>query len=57
MDEIKKLKERVEFLEKKYKELVEELLISTCQCKKPMHMHFHLTEQDFKEKLLKKIEC
>lgn len=57
MDEIKQLQERIEFLEAKYKELVEEIVNSKCQCKKPMCMHFRLPEQDFRKKLLEKIEC
>lgn len=56
MDEIKELKERVEFLEEKYNELVEELVKGECQCGKPMPMHFHMNEQSLKEYFLNKIK-
>lgn len=55
MDEIKELKDRVQFLEKKYKELVEELCESSCQCGKSMNHHFFLPEDKFKEQLMSRI--
>lgn len=56
MEEIKELKERIQFLEEKYKELVDKITDSTCQCRKPMWMHFQKPEQEFKEELLNKIK-
>jgi hypothetical protein len=56
MDEIKELKERIQFLEEKYNDLVNRITESTCQCKKPMWMHFQKPEKEFKEELLNKIK-
>jgi len=56
MDEIKELKERIAFLEEKYKELVEEVVKTECQCGKAMPMHFHMNEQLLREQFLNKIK-
>jgi hypothetical protein len=56
MDEIKELKERIEFLEQKYKDLVDEILGESCQCQKPMWMHLGGTEEQIKEYFLNKIK-
>jgi len=56
MDEIKELKERIEFLEEKYKELVEEIVKNECQCGKPMPMHFHMNEELLRSHFLNKIK-
>jgi hypothetical protein len=56
MDEIKELKEQIKFLEEKYKELVEEIVKSECQCGKAMPIHFHMNEESLKEHFLNKIK-
>ena len=56
MDEIKELKERIEFLEEKYKELVEEIVKNECQCGKPMPSHFYMNEQSLRDQFLNKIK-
>jgi hypothetical protein len=55
MDEIKELKERIEFLETKYKELVDEYMDFTCMCNKPVHFHLFKDENEIKENLLNRI--
>ncbi len=57
MDEIKELKERIEFLENKYKELVEEYMEFKCMCNKPVHFHLFKDENEVKENLLKRIDA
>ena len=55
MDEIKKLEERVQFLEEKYKELVEEYIGTKCLCGKPVEMHLLSNNDAIRERLLNKI--
>jgi len=55
MDEIKELKERIEFLENKYRELVDEYIDFTCMCNKPIHFHLLKDENEIKENLLNRI--
>lgn len=55
MDEINKLKERIQFLEEKYMELVEEYIGTKCLCGKPVEMHLLSTNDAIKERLLNKI--
>lgn len=57
MDEINDLKDRVEFLENKYKELVEEFMQFKCMCNKPVHFHLLKDENEIKEDLLKRIDA
>jgi len=55
MEEINQLKERIDFLEKKYKELVDEFMEFKCMCNKPVHFHLFKDESEIRENLLKKI--
>lgn len=55
MDEINELKERIQFLEEKYKELVEEYIGTKCLCGKPVEMHLLSTNDAIRERLLNKI--
>ncbi len=56
MEEINQLKERIEFLESKYKELVDEYMEFTCMCNKPVHFHLFKDENEIRENLLKRID-
>ena len=55
MEEINQLKERIEFLEKKYTELVENYVQFKCKCNKPFQFHKGTPAEEIKEELLKQI--
>jgi hypothetical protein len=56
MEEINQLKERIEFLELKYKELVDDYVQFKCRCNKPFQFHKGTPEEEIKEELLKRID-
>jgi|LauGreDrversion4_2_1035121.scaffolds.fasta_scaffold12264_8 hypothetical protein len=56
MEEINQLKERIEFLELKYKELVDDYVQFKCRCNKPFQFHKGTPAEEIKEELLKRID-